>query len=121
MSKLGNLGARLHSAGRLPSDEVRRILKETAGAHAYAHERGVVHRDIKPDNILLFGDEDGRVMVTDFGIARAISEGSDSRLTATGMAIGTPAYTRMGMGSQFFEVPPFALSIGFIVAADLSR
>ena len=87
-----NLGARLHSEGRLPPDEVRRILKETAEALAYAHERGVVHRDIKPDNILLSGDDEGRVMVTDFGIARAVSEGSDSRLTATGMAIGTPAY-----------------------------
>jgi serine/threonine protein kinase len=87
-----NLAARLHAAGRLPPDEVRRILKETAEALAYAHERGVVHRDIKPDNILLCGDDDGRVMVTDFGIARAVTEGSDSRLTATGMAIGTPAY-----------------------------
>jgi serine/threonine protein kinase len=87
-----NLAARLHSAGRLSADETRRILKETAEALAYAHERGVVHRDIKPDNILLCGDDDNRVMVTDFGIARAVSEGSDSRLTATGMAIGTPAY-----------------------------
>ena len=87
-----NLAARLHSEGRLAPDEVRRILKETADALAYAHERGVVHRDIKPDNILLAADDDGRVMVTDFGIARAVSEGSDSRLTATGMAIGTPAY-----------------------------
>jgi len=87
-----NLAARLHSAGRLSADETRRIMKETAEALAYAHERGVVHRDIKPDNILLCGDDDNRVMVTDFGIARAVSEGSDSRLTATGMAIGTPAY-----------------------------
>ena len=87
-----NLAARLHSQGRLDSTESRRILKEVAEALAFAHERGVVHRDIKPDNILLCADDDGRVMVTDFGIARAISEGSDSRLTATGMAIGTPAY-----------------------------
>jgi serine/threonine-protein kinase len=87
-----NLAARLHSEGRLNATESRRILKEVAEALAYAHERGVVHRDIKPDNILLCADDDGRVMVTDFGIARAVSEGSDSRLTATGMAIGTPAY-----------------------------
>jgi len=87
-----NLAARLHSQGRLDFTESRRILKEVAEALAYAHERGVVHRDIKPDNILLCADDDGRVMVTDFGIARAVSEGSDSRLTATGMAIGTPAY-----------------------------
>jgi eukaryotic-like serine/threonine-protein kinase len=87
-----NLAARLHTKGRLDSTETRRILKEVAEALAYAHERGVVHRDIKPDNILLCADDEGRVMVTDFGIARAVSEGSDSRLTATGMAIGTPAY-----------------------------
>src|SRR5688572_26691368 len=87
-----NLAVRLHTRGRMDPDEARRILKEVAEALAYAHERGVVHRDIKPDNILLCADDDGRVMVTDFGIARAITEGADSRLTATGMAIGTPAY-----------------------------
>ena len=87
-----NLASRLHSRGPFEADETRRILREVAGALAYAHERGVVHRDIKPDNILLCDDEEGRVMVTDFGIARAVSEGADSRLTATGMAIGTPAY-----------------------------
>jgi len=86
-----NLAVRLHRTGALESDDCRRILLEVAQALDYAHERGVIHRDIKPDNILIQG-EDGRVMVTDFGIARAISEGADARLTATGMAIGTPAY-----------------------------
>jgi serine/threonine-protein kinase len=86
-----NLGKRLHDRGPLPIEDVRRILAEVADALAYAHGRGVVHRDIKPDNILLDTDED-RALVTDFGIARAIIEGSDARLTATGMAIGTPAY-----------------------------
>src|SRR5512138_760793 len=86
-----NLAARLHTSGALSPGEARRILLEVAHALAYAHERGVVHRDIKPDNILL-QTGDGRVMVTDFGIARAVTEGADSRLTATGMAIGTPAY-----------------------------
>ncbi|HEX7939724.1 MAG TPA: protein kinase [Gemmatimonadaceae bacterium] len=84
-----NLAKRLHDSGVLPVDDVRRVTREVADALAYAHERGVVHRDIKPDNILLDANT-GRAMVTDFGIARA-SEG-DSRLTATGMAIGTPAY-----------------------------
>src|SRR5215204_3001988 len=87
-----NLGARLHAHGPMDPTETRRIMKEVAEALAYAHERGVVHRDIKPDNILLCADDDGKVMVTDFGIARAVTEGADSRLTATGMAIGTPAY-----------------------------
>jgi serine/threonine protein kinase len=84
-----NLAKRLHDKGVLPVEDVRRVSREVADALAYAHERGVVHRDIKPDNILLDANN-GRAMVTDFGIARA-SEG-DNRLTATGMAIGTPAY-----------------------------
>ena len=85
-----NLGKRIHDRGPLPIEDVRRILAEVADALEYAHQRGVVHRDIKPDNILL--DDENGALVTDFGIARAIIEGSDSRLTATGMAIGTPAY-----------------------------
>jgi serine/threonine-protein kinase len=85
-----NLAARLHRAGAMTSAEVRRMMIDVAGALAYAHSCGVVHRDIKPDNILL--DSSGRIMVTDFGIARAMTQGSDTRLTATGMAIGTPAY-----------------------------
>jgi serine/threonine-protein kinase len=85
-----NLAKRIYERGVLPIDEVRRILRDVADALAYAHERGVVHRDIKPDNIIISA-QSGRPMVTDFGIARAVSEG-DSRLTATGMAIGTPAY-----------------------------
>ncbi len=85
------LAKRLHDEGRIPVDDTRKILTEVSDALAYAHSRGVVHRDIKPDNILLDKD-DGRAMVTDFGIARAIQEGADSRLTATGVAIGTPAY-----------------------------
>ena len=86
-----NLAKRLHERGVLPVEETRRITREVADALAYAHERGVVHRDIKPDNILLDATT-GRTMVTDFGIARAVSDIDSGRLTATGMAIGTPAY-----------------------------
>jgi serine/threonine-protein kinase len=85
-----NLAKRLHDHGALSIDETRRTLRDVADALAYAHERGVIHRDIKPDNILI-DQGSGRPMVTDFGIARAASEG-DSRLTATGIAIGTPTY-----------------------------
>ncbi len=85
-----NLAKRVHDHGALSVDETRRTLRDVADALAYAHERGVIHRDIKPDNILI-DQQSGRPMVTDFGIARAISEG-DSRLTATGIAIGTPTY-----------------------------
>jgi serine/threonine protein kinase len=85
-----NVGERVRSRGAIPFDDVRRIMREVADALAYAHERGVVHRDIKPDNILIDG-QTSRALVTDFGIARATTEG-ESRLTATGTAIGTPAY-----------------------------
>ena len=85
-----NLAKRLHEHGILGVEETRRTLRDVADALAYAHERGVIHRDIKPDNILIDA-QSGRPMVTDFGIARAVSEG-DSRLTATGIAIGTPTY-----------------------------
>ena len=84
-----SLAARLAREPRPPVDAVRRILGEVAEALHYAHQHGVVHRDIKPDNILLERDS-GRALVTDFGIARA-AEG-DQRLTVTGIAVGTPAY-----------------------------
>lgn len=86
-----NLGTRIATKGPVPPAEARRILREVGDALAYAHSQNTVHRDIKPDNILIDAAT-GRTMVTDFGIARAVSEGSDSKLTATGIAIGTPAY-----------------------------
>jgi hypothetical protein len=74
---------------RRPFDEIERVLCDVADALAFAHARGVVHRDVKPDNILIDGAS-GRPIVTDFGIARAAE--ADSRLTVTGVAMGTPAY-----------------------------
>ena len=86
-----NLATKLQKEGPTEPGEVRKIMREVADALAYAHKRNVVHRDIKPDNILIDSDT-GRAMVTDFGIARALTDQGDSKLTATGMAIGTPAY-----------------------------
>ncbi len=86
-----SLGGRLKRRGKLPVDEVRRIMKETADALSAAHAMSVIHRDIKPDNILLDGTR-GRVMVTDFGIAKAMSGGSGGTLTSAGVAIGTPQF-----------------------------
>ena len=85
----GNLAALLAHEPRQPIDEARRLLVEIADALSYAHLRGVIHRDIKPDNILLDA-ESGRAMVSDFGIARAIESGT--QLTITGTAVGTPTY-----------------------------
>lgn len=86
-----SLAARIRRRGRMPVDEARRIMKETADALSAAHGVGIVHRDIKPDNILLEGQR-GRVMVTDFGIAKALSGTIGATLTSAGMAIGTPSF-----------------------------
>jgi serine/threonine protein kinase len=81
------LSALLAARGALPPLEIRHILIQVARALAYAHRHDVVHRDIKPDNIMF--DEHGQALVTDFGIAKAATGG---KLTGTGMAIGTPHY-----------------------------
>ncbi len=86
-----SLAARIRRRGRVPIDDTRRIMKETADALSAAHALSVIHRDIKPDNILLEGTR-GRVVVTDFGIAKALSGASGATLTSAGMAIGTPSY-----------------------------
>ncbi len=82
-----SLSAMIEQRGALPPAEIRKILLETGGALGYAHRNGIVHRDIKPDNIMF--DESGHAVVTDFGIAKA---GTGTKLTGTGMAIGTPHY-----------------------------
>ncbi len=85
-----NLRGRLTRQGELPIHQAVKLLAEVADALAYAHAQGVVHRDIKPDNVLLSGRH---ALVTDFGVAKAVSEATGrQQLTTAGIAIGTPAY-----------------------------
>jgi eukaryotic-like serine/threonine-protein kinase len=83
-----SLRDRLRRERQLPVDAALRIAVEAARGLDYAHQHGVAHRDVKPENILL--TQDGSTLVADFGIARAL--GGDDGLTQTGMAVGTPAY-----------------------------
>ncbi len=85
-----SLRAKLAREGELPVAEATKFLREIVDALSYAHRSGVVHRDIKPDNVLL---SDGHAVVTDFGVAKAVSASSGkSSLTSLGVALGTPAY-----------------------------
>ena len=84
-----SLAARLAREPRPTFEDIAHLLEQVADALAYAHACGVVHRDVKPGNVLI-DTESGRPMVTDFGIARAAESGS--RLTQTGIAVGTPAF-----------------------------
>ena len=85
-----SLRAKLSREGELPVAEAVKILREVVDALSYAHRNNVVHRDIKPDNVLL---SDGHAVVTDFGVAKAVSSSSGkSSLTSLGVALGTPAY-----------------------------
>jgi serine/threonine-protein kinase len=83
----GSLSTVLQERKKLTPPEIRRLLLEAGGALGYAAQRGIVHRDIKPDNIMF--DEFGQCLLTDFGIAKAAS---GQKLTGTGMSIGTPHY-----------------------------
>jgi tetratricopeptide (TPR) repeat protein len=84
-----SLRTRLDREGQLPLEDALRITEAVAGALQAAHREKIVHRDIKPDNVLL---ADGHTYVVDFGIAKAVMGTGDERLTSTGVSIGTPAY-----------------------------
>jgi len=84
-----SLRDRLNHEKQLPVEDAVRIGRDMAAALDYAHRHGVVHRDIKPENVML---HEGEAIVTDFGIAKAVSAAGGESLTQIGMAVGTPAY-----------------------------
>ena len=84
-----SLRQRLEREKQLPLEEVLQLARAVAGALDYAHRHGIVHRDIKPENVML---HEGEAMVTDFGIAKAVSAAAADTLTQVGATVGTPAY-----------------------------
>jgi len=108
------LRQRLDRDKQLPVDEAVRIATAVAGALAYAHRRGVVHRDVKPANILM---QDGQPVVGDFGIALAVGAAGGARLTETGLSVGTPYYMspEQATGDQTVGPPTDIYALGSVL------
>ena len=106
-----SLRARLDRENQLPVDVALRIAGAIASALDYAHRHEVIHRDLKPENILL---HDGQPLVADFGIALAVSKAGGSRMTQTGMSLGTPQYMspEQAMGDRTIDARSDIYSLG---------
>jgi Tol biopolymer transport system component len=109
-----SLRDRLAREKQLPVDDAIRIANEVADALEYAHGHGVIHRDIKPENILLHG---GHALVADFGIALAASTTAGSRMTETGMSLGTPTYmsTEQALGERTLDARTDVYALGCVL------
>ncbi|HXV90802.1 MAG TPA: serine/threonine-protein kinase, partial [Gemmatimonadales bacterium] len=109
-----SLRDRLAREKQLPIAEAVRITCEVASALDYAHRHGVIHRDIKPDNILL---HDGQALVADFGIALAVSSAGGTRMTETGMSLGTPHYMspEQAMGERTLDARTDIYALGCVL------
>ncbi|MGH7561546.1 MAG: protein kinase domain-containing protein [Gemmatimonadales bacterium] len=110
-----SLHQRLEREGALPIEEAVQIARDVASALSYAHSRGVLHRDIKPGNILL---SDGHAVVADFGLARAVTEAkTDRNITGSGLTIGTPSYMspEQGSGEENLDARSDVYSLGCVL------
>ncbi|MGQ0642920.1 MAG: protein kinase domain-containing protein [Gemmatimonadaceae bacterium] len=114
-----SLRQRLEREKQLPIDETIRIATAVAGALDYAHRHGVIHRDLKPENILL---HDGQPLVADFGIALAVSNAGGTRITQTGLSLGTPHYMspEQATGDRNVDGRTDIYSLGAVVYEMLS-
>ncbi|HET8834720.1 MAG TPA: protein kinase [Gemmatimonadales bacterium] len=114
-----SLRDRLRREKQLPVEDAVRIAREVADALDYAHRHGVIHRDIKPENILL---HDGRALVADFGIALAASKAGGTRMTETGMSLGTPHYMspEQAMGEREITARSDVYALGAVLYEMLS-
>jgi serine/threonine-protein kinase len=109
-----SLKDRIARERQLPVDDALRIACQVSSALDYAHRHGVVHRDVKPANILL---EDGHAIVADFGIARAVSAAGGDRLTESGVSLGTAAYMspEQGAGERELDGRTDMYALGCVV------
>jgi serine/threonine-protein kinase len=108
-----SLRTKVDRDGPMPVHDAVRILREVADALAYAHAQGVMHRDIKPDNVMLSGRH---ALVMDFGVAKAVSSAGGEKLTTVGVAVGTPTYMspEQAMGEEQVDHRSDIYSLGVL-------
>jgi eukaryotic-like serine/threonine-protein kinase len=109
-----SLRDRLKREHELAVEDAVRLAKEVASALDYAHRHGIIHRDIKPENILL---QDGQALVADFGISLAVSQAGASRMTETGLSLGTPSYMspEQATGERLLDARADVYSLGCLL------